>query len=71
MTPQPHSIEIEITPDGEIKSEVKGVAGADCAALCHWLDELRAVAEDTNTPDFHKKPQAVRIGAGIGQEFRN
>ncbi len=57
MANQPHTIVIEIQPDGKIKGEVKGVAGAHCGPLSEWLDELGEVLEDRKTPDYYKQAQ--------------
>jgi hypothetical protein len=50
----PHTLEIEITPEGKIVSIVKGVAGPNCSKLTAWLDELGEVEVDRHTPDFYK-----------------
>ena len=50
-----HELIIDITPDGKVIGEVKGVEGASCAPLSEWLDELGAVLEDRKTPDYHKR----------------
>ncbi len=64
MSNQPHTIEITVQPDGKIVGEVKGVAGAHCAPLSAWLDELGEVEEDRHTPDYHRRPaQTVRVNA--------
>jgi hypothetical protein len=62
MNSTKHEIMIEISPDGEIKSEVKGVAGPDCGKLSKWLDELGNVTEDRHSADYYKKPgQVVQV----------
>lgn len=62
MSNQPHTIVIEIKPDGKITGEVKGVSGKQCAPLSEWLDELGGVLEDRHTPDYYKPdPQALKI----------
>jgi len=53
---QPHTITLQITPDGKIIGEVKGVAGPHCAPLSAWLDELGLVEIDSPTPDYRKAP---------------
>lgn len=57
---KPHEIEIEIGPNGEIKSTVHGVAGPDCAKLSAWLDDIGLVVEDVNTEDFNRR-EAVQV----------
>ena len=60
---QPHTITIVITPDGKLTSEVKGIAGADCAMLTKWLNELGQVEVDKHTDDYYKRPQQmVKVG---------
>lgn len=54
-----HTIIIEISPDGEINSEVQGVAGPDCGKLSKWLDDLGKVTRDEHTQDFYKRPGQV------------
>lgn len=56
--PNAHTIEIEITPEGQIKSTVKGVSGPDCGRLTKWLEELGSVTKDEHTLDFYAQ-QAV------------
>ena len=57
MTPTKHTIIIEISPEGEINSEVQGVAGPDCGKLSKWLDELGNVTRDEHSPDFYKRTE--------------
>ncbi len=54
MATQAHTIEIEIGPDGEIKSTVKGIKGAHCHEISKWLDDLGKVTSDSKTPDFYQ-----------------
>ena len=54
MATQPHSIEIEILPNGRIKGEVKGVTGKSCSAITEWLDKLGKVEVDKHTSDYFK-----------------
>lgn len=62
MNQSPHTLVIEIKPDGKITGEVKGVNGKHCAPLSAWLDELGEVIEDRHTPDYYKPAeQAQRI----------
>jgi hypothetical protein len=50
----PVTIDIEITPDGEIKSTVSGVSGPQCGPLSEFLDKLGEVVEDSPTADFYQ-----------------
>jgi hypothetical protein len=62
MTNQPHVIEIEILPDGQVKGEVKGVTGKSCTTLSAWLDEIGKVTVDRHTPDYNKPDKAMNVG---------
>ncbi len=59
MASKPHTINIEISPEGKVKGEVKGVNGPHCAPLSEWLDELGEVLEDRKTLDYNKPDTAV------------
>ena len=64
---QEQYIDIEITEDGEIVSEVVGVLGPDCEGLAHFLKDLGVVVEDRRTPDYTRqqaRTNRVRAGAG-------
>ncbi|MGD9099247.1 MAG: DUF2997 domain-containing protein [Anaerolineae bacterium] len=63
---QPHTIEIEITPQGEVKATVQGVKGAACADISAFLDELGEVAEDRVTAEFYEQPTAASPYATVG-----
>ena len=54
MTQVPHTIEVEITPEGEIKATVKGVNGPKCGELSAFLDDLGTVVEDQRTSDYYR-----------------
>jgi hypothetical protein len=57
-----HTIVVDISPEGEINSEVKGVAGPDCGKLSKWLDDLGQVTRDEHSTDYYKKPtQTVQV----------
>lgn len=63
MSKQPHVIEIQILPDGQITGQIQGVAGPSCTSLTAWLDELGNVIEDRKTPDYYK-PQGATVKIG-------
>lgn len=66
---QHYEIEIEISPDGEIKAVVKGVKGKQCGPLSQFLDDLGIVTHDGDTPEAFQQSQAamaVRIPAKRG-----
>lgn len=50
----PHTIQIEITKEGEVKATVENIAGPQCGPLSAFLDELGAVVEDDPTPEFYQ-----------------
>jgi len=54
MFGKPHSIEIEIAPDGTMESTVDGVAGPNCHELTLWLEQLGTVVEDRPTDEFYQ-----------------
>ena len=55
----PVTIDVEITPGGEVKTTVNGVSGPQCGPLSEFLNKLGEVVEDSPTPDFY---QAVSVG---------
>ena len=58
----PHSLTIEISPDGEIKSTVHGIAGPDCSKISEWINDLGEVTRDEKTLDWSKgKDQDLKI----------
>lgn len=60
MANQPHTIEVEILPDGQVKGAVKGVTGKSCTALSAWLDEIGEVTVDRHTADYDK-PDPLKL----------
>jgi len=57
-----HSLTIEISPDGELKSTVHGIAGPDCSKISEWIDSLGNVTKDEKTLDYSKpKDQDLKI----------
>ncbi len=69
---QPHTIEIEITPQGEVKATVQGVKGAACTDISKFLDELGEVVEDQATAEMYEQPAStssyLNIGGGLGYD---
>ena len=59
MNPK-HSIEVEISPTGEITATVKGVTGTACTQISAWLDKMGEVVEDKHTIDFSAPPQKAQ-----------
>lgn len=60
---EPHQVIIKISPDGEIKSEVKGISGPSCSQASKWVDSLGKVTEDRNTPDYYRQDgQGITTG---------
>lgn len=50
-----HTITIEITQEGKVVGEVKGVQGQQCMQLSEWIGDLGEVLEDKKTPDYFKQ----------------
>lgn len=48
-------VEVSISEDGQIESEVHGVMGPECEALVDWLEELGETIEHRRTPDYHRR----------------
>lgn len=59
-----YTIEVIITEDGEIQSEVKGVQGPVCEKLSEFLDKAGQVVEDRKKPEYHRQTVSTRIHAG-------
>lgn len=55
MARQEEYVEIVISEDGTIESEVHGVLGPDCEALIEWIEELGEVVEHRRTPDYRRR----------------
>lgn len=60
MSNQPHTLIVEINPDGTVTGEVKGVTGKSCSDISKWLDELGDVKEDRHTADWYKPEPVIR-----------
>jgi hypothetical protein len=52
-------IEIEIDPEGGLKSTVKGIKGKSCAAASSFLDDMGKVLVDEHTKEAFE--QATNI----------
>jgi hypothetical protein len=67
---QPHTIDIEISPQGEVRSTVQGIKGAACGDISKFLDELGNVVEDQATAELYEQPTATSsyttVGGGVG-----
>lgn len=64
-----HEIDIEITPDGEVKLQVRGVAGAECLELTRKLEEeLGLVVEREKTSEYYQAESETRTSVKIGED---
>ena len=59
-----HTMIINITPQGKVNGEVKGVKGKECGPLSKWLDELGKVEKDSPTPDFYQTTNQTQNTGG-------
>jgi len=48
-------VEVVISEEGEIESEVHGVLGPECEELVGWLEELGETVEHRRTPDYQRQ----------------
>ncbi len=67
MMATPHKIAIVIKPDGEMHTEVQGVAGPACGPLGEWLDTLGKVVRDEHTDDYDR---SVFTGQALATESK-
>lgn len=62
-------IDIQITPDGEVKLTVRGAPGGECLELTRALEEeLGIVVEREKTSEFYQQPATVEDEVKIGEE---
>ncbi len=66
MQKPPHTIKIEISPEGEVKATVQGVKGAACTDISKFLDELGNVIEDQATAEMYEQPTSTSPYATVG-----
>ncbi len=64
-----HEIDIQITPTGEVKLQVRGAAGEACLALTRKLEEeLGIVVEREKTAEYYQTEAEDRAAVKIGEE---
>lgn len=64
-----HEIDIEITPSGEVKLQVRGVAGAECLELTRRLEEeLGLVVEREKTSEYFQAEAEGQTSVKIGED---
>jgi hypothetical protein len=61
------SIEITITPEGDLKGELRGIEGAGCEKLLDWLAELGTTTVDRRTPDYYRRQTVERRQSAGGR----
>lgn len=62
-------IDIEITPDGEVKLTVKGVSGAACLELTRGIEEaLGLVVSREKTSEYYQNEAVVEDTVKVGDE---
>lgn len=64
-----HEIEIEITPEGEVKLTVKGVSGQSCVDLTKGIEEaLGIVVDRQKTSEYYQDEAVVEDTVKVGDE---
>lgn len=62
-------LEIEITPDGEVKIKVKGASGGECLELTKALEEALGVVVDRQmTSEYYHAEVSTEETVKIGDE---
>jgi hypothetical protein len=62
-------LQIEITPDGEVKLTVKGAAGDACLDLTRQLEEeLGVVVDRQKTSEFYQSENTVTDVVTVGED---
>lgn len=62
-------IDIEITPDGEVKLKVRGAPGGQCLELTKALEaSLGVVLEREMTSEYYQQPVESEAVVKVGEE---
>lgn len=62
-----HEIDIEITPDGEVRLQVRGATGEQCLELTRALEEeLGVVVDRQKTSEFYQQPVETGTTVKVG-----
>jgi len=62
-------LEISITPEGEVKIEVKGVKGADCLEVTKDIEEALGVVKNReHTSEYYQQPVEEKQKIKLGDE---
>ena len=60
-------LEISITPEGEVKIEVKGIKGSSCVDATKEIEEALGVVKDReHTSEFYQQEQAQESKIKLG-----
>lgn len=64
-----HELQIEITPDGEVKITVKGASGEACLDLTRSIEEeLGVVTDRVKTSEFYQNETTVTDVVKVGED---
>ena len=62
-------LQISITPEGEVKIEVKGVKGADCTEVTKEIEEALGVVTDRQyTGEYYQQEQSTQTTVKLGDD---